>query len=178
MKTKLLSLIAVLTLALALSACSEISKLAHMSGSDLMDLVAEPATLYHSGHDMLSGKYTAIPLPGDTSHPQANLTITKNEKGWEVKDDQAGLGVHTFEMTPQEAAVGIKNFSEKNMQCLDQKYMLRICAVPAGTNVHFEGKVKENKQGLNNADKSYVAKSETGYVLMYNDGSWMHLKKN
>lgn len=178
MKTKLLFLSALLAFSVVASGCTSIAKFAQMSGSELMDLVAEPHPLYHSGHDMLSGQYKATPIPGDSTHKAENLTITKNSKGWEVKDDSANLGLHTYEMSPEQARKGISGFNEKTMQCLDQKYMLRICAVPKGTKVHFEGKVKENKDASkNNVGQSYTATSETGYVMMFNDGTWMHLAK-
>ena len=64
-----------------------------------MDLVAEPSHIYHSGHDLLSGQYRTQPLPGDKEHKAENLSITKNEKGWEVKDDAASLGTTPRRLT-------------------------------------------------------------------------------
>lgn len=175
MKTKMVSLAALAACILSLAGCSGLAKFAQMSGSELMDLVAEPSHIYHSGHDLLSGHYMTRPLPGDTEHKAEPLSITKNEKGWEVKDDAAALGLHAYEMTPQEAGRGIHNFDEKRMQCLDQKYILRICAVPPGTKVRFEGKIRKSEHGEVNAHETYTATSKTGYVLLYNDGTWMHL---
>lgn len=136
-------------LGMGLAGCSALE-------AEIIEKLAEPDVIYHSGIDLLSGSYEIQPKPDNTEQAPAPMALEKDGKGWELS--QPGFrSFQVYETPPEKMHEIIGNFNPHTMQCAEVVFA-RICTAPKGTRIHY--------------DKIDV-RVETGYVVIMGD-DWDH----